>query len=425
MKKINLDNPALKKAFSAFLFLSAVLLLLFFRNPRLFVYPEPWAEDMRIFLSQEYNTGFPGTAFALYAGYIHLLPRIIAWISLKFGLYEAMRVMNLTVLLIKILLFWLIYRSNEIRAGVIKFSLIAYLVLLPFADEVCNNVTNLQWWLIPLMAIVIIRHETSAAGLLFSCIVLLLCGLTGINSFLFALPCAYLLFEMRTRECLIKSAIVICCSAVQFYCLFTSPRIGQLVYEGSTLDIIYTFVNRVIYHTLFNFDSEKRWNILVFLIYLAMLVLNFWHYRRSVLVRFIYLFSGVYLVAILYNFMKYLPATFGQTDFHAIITGFIHERYFVFLRICSFMLLVSSLDIMFRHLSQLLGNHKYYRRFVSYSVCLLCAVMLAHYHVSMPTPFEYNYYTDLEKFEKAKPGETVKFHFPPGWNHDLVKKQDD
>ena len=81
MKKINLDNQAVRKALSAFLFLSGVFLLLFFRNPRLFIYPEPWAEDMRIFLSQEYDTGFPEPAFTLYAGYIHLLPRIIAWIS--------------------------------------------------------------------------------------------------------------------------------------------------------------------------------------------------------------------------------------------------------------------------------------------------------------------------------------------------------
>lgn len=421
MTKINLDNPAVKKALLTFLFLCAVFLLLFFRNPRLFIYPEPWAEDMRIFLSQEYNTGFPETAFTLYAGYIHLLPRIIAWISMKFGLSDAMRVMNISVLLIKILVIYLIYKSQEIRSGVIKLSLIAYLVLLPFADEVCNNVTNLQWWLIPLIGIVIIKHETSAASLAFSCIVLFLSGLTGINSFLFALPCAYLLFETRTMDCLIKTAIVIGCSFVQFYCLFTSPRIGQIIYEGSLLDIIYTFVNRVIYHTLFNFDSLKHRNILVFLVYLAMLVFNFWHYRKNLLVRFIYLFSSVYIAAIFYNFMKYLPATFNEKDFHAIITGFIHERYFVFLRICSFMLLVSTLDIAFRSIGRIAGM-KYYRQFISYSVYLLCLTMLAHYPVNMPTPFEYKYYGDLERYEQAKPGETVKFHFPPGWNHDLVKK---
>ena len=85
------------------------------------------------------------------------------------------------------------------------------------------------------------------------------------------------------------------------------------------------------------------------------------------------------------------------------------------------MLLVSTLDIAFRSIGRIAGM-KYYRQFISYSVYLLCLTMLAHYPVNMPTPFEYKYYGDLERYEQAKPGETVKFHFPPGWNHDLVKK---
>ena len=92
-------RPALKEA--ALLLL--VFLLLFFRNWRIFIFPEPWAEDMAVFLRDEYSTGFPGTAFSLYAGYLHLLPRIIAWLSLKAGLPHAMLVMSWSVLFIKLL----------------------------------------------------------------------------------------------------------------------------------------------------------------------------------------------------------------------------------------------------------------------------------------------------------------------------------
>ena len=76
----------------------------------MFIYPEPWVEDMLIFLPHEYFIGFPKTAFMTYQGYIHLLPRMIAWISLKFGLQHAMVAMNWTVLFIKIMIFYLIYR---------------------------------------------------------------------------------------------------------------------------------------------------------------------------------------------------------------------------------------------------------------------------------------------------------------------------
>ena len=154
-------SPAVKQAISTFLIFSVIFLLLIFRNPRLFVYPEPWAEDMTIFLGQEYNIGFPEDTFTLYSGYVHLLPRIISWIAMKFGMSGAMIVMTWTVLLFKLLTFYLIYKSKEITSGYIKFALLAYLVLQPFIDEIYNNVTNLQWWLIYLMAILLIRRETS------------------------------------------------------------------------------------------------------------------------------------------------------------------------------------------------------------------------------------------------------------------------
>lgn len=233
MKKITF-NPATKTAFHVFLLVFAMFLLLLFRNPSVFINPQPWAEDMSIFLRQEYNTGFPKTPFTLHAGYMELLPRIIAWIALKFDMSGAMMVMNWAVLLIKLLTFYLIYKSREITSNLIKISLIAYMVLVPFAGEVYNNVTNLQWWLIYLMAIVIIRHETSTSGMIFSSCVLILTGLTGVNSVIFAVPCAYLMLKIRTRDSIIKNSIVIICGLIEFYCLYISGRSGNgtLMYNG-------------------------------------------------------------------------------------------------------------------------------------------------------------------------------------------------
>ena len=60
------------------LFLFVIFLLLFFRNSLYFTYSAPHAEDFGIFLREEYIIGFPNTVFILFAGYIHLLPRIIS-----------------------------------------------------------------------------------------------------------------------------------------------------------------------------------------------------------------------------------------------------------------------------------------------------------------------------------------------------------
>lgn len=223
MTRNETHNPALRNFLTSALFLAAALLIMFFRNPGIFTHPEPFWEDMAIFLGQEYSTGFPGTLLITHGAYIHLLPRLIAWAAMGCGLPYAMIVMNLIVLLIKACTFLLIFRSREITSELIRWALIAYLVLLPFPVEIYNNVTNLQWWLIYLMAIVILRRETSVRGLVLSCVILLLCGLTGMNSVLFALPCAFLSVMERTRGTIVKSCAVIACGIVQLCFMVSSP----------------------------------------------------------------------------------------------------------------------------------------------------------------------------------------------------------
>lgn len=406
--------PVIKKVLSTSLLLSAIFLLLFFRHPALFTHPEPWAEDMRIFIGQEYEIGFPETALTLYAGYIHLLPRMIAWIAMKFDMSSVMIIMTYTVMFIKMLTFYMLYKSKEITSGFIKFALISYLILQPFVDEIYNNVTNLQWWLIYLMAIVIIKKETSSAGLIFSIIVLILTGMTGVNSVIFAVPCAYLLVKIKTIDSRIKNFVVIVCGLIQFYCLYTSGRSGngKLMYEGGNwlIDIINLFVNRVIYHTLADFDTKSYINIFVFTIYIFIIIFHLYYYRKQIIINFIFLFSAAYTAVIFYNFLKSSP----NLNF---ISGLLGERYFAYLRVCTLVLAVSSLNLLFKML--LKDNN--YKKVMAYTCYLICLVVLKNYSVDH-YPFQYQYYNDVEKFKSAESGEVVTFHFPIGWTLDLKKK---
>ena len=406
-------SPAVKQAISTFLIFSVIFLLLIFRNPRLFVYPEPWAEDMTIFLGQEYNIGFPEDTFTLYAGYVHLLPRIISWIAMKFGMSGAMIVMTWTVLLFKLLTFYLIYKSKEITSGYIKFALLAYLVLQPFIDEIYNNVTNLQWWLIYLMAILLIRRETSMSGFIFSAFMLLLSGLTGVNSVIFAVPCAYLLFKVRTKGSLIKNSIVIACAFVQFYFLYTSGRSGTggIVYEGDISEIINFFVSRAVTHSMFKCDTGIYMSLLIFPLFISAVALNLWHYRKNTAVIFILLFGTAFTAVVMYNFLKTYP------DLNFLITGFGAERYFVLLRVYTFILLVSSIGI----ITKSLLSSRNYKRVMAFSCYLLCLVLMRNYSADY-SQFGYQYYDDVAKFESAKSGDTIKFHVPPNWSLELTKK---
>lgn len=406
-------SPKVKQILSSTSVLLLIFLILFFRNPVLFRYPMPHGEDLGVFLGQEYSIGFPDTALILYAGYIHLLPRIIAWISLKFDWSNAMLVMDWTVMFIKVFIFYMIFKSKEINSNLIKFSLLMYLLLVPWADEIYNNVTNLQWWLIPLMMVIIIRRETSTFGLIFSCCVLLLSGLTGINSIVFAVPCVYLLLKVKTKDCLLKTLIIVLCAFIQLYCLLSSSRMGKgLEYNyifsmggGWIVNLINMFVIRVIYQTLFNLPSTSSANIFVFLLYISILAVNLYYYRNSIIVRFIFLFSIIYSISILYSLIKIHP----NLEFFIKVTrgGAACERYFVFLRICSFILLISSLNMVFKYILK----PEFYKKFMAYSCFLLCLVLL-HCYPSGIQAFQVRskYYADIEKIKTAKVGEIVTIH---------------
>ena len=397
------DHHGLRKFLTAVLFFAAAIILMFFRNPRIFADPEPFWEDMSIFLAQEYIVGFPDTLLITHSGYLHVIPRIVAWIGLCFGLSHAMAVMNLIVLLFKALTVYLIFSSKEIGSAFIRYSLCAYLILMPFPMEIYNNITNLQWWLIYLMAMLIIRRETSAWGLFFSCVLLLLSGLSGVNSILFAVPCAILVLTLRNRQCLIKSVLIIACAMVQFYFLTKSPRIAGIRYAGDFIDIIDLFVNRCIYHTLVNSYSRSFLNFMVFIAYLALAAFNLWHYRRKPAVWFIFIFAVIYTVSINYFFMEIL------VEFPEIfIYGLGSERYFVFPRVCTFLLLVSTINIFIEHFfsSQ---TSKVRNGVLAAVFAALCLAMLQNYNVVFP--FKDHWDDDVRKFEAAKPGVTVKFHY--------------
>ena len=403
MTRNETHNPALRNFLTSALFLAAALLIMFFRNPGIFTHPEPFWEDMAIFLGQEYSTGFPGTLLITHGAYIHLLPRLIAWAAMGCGLPYAIIVMNLIVLLIKACTFLLIFRSREITSELIRWALIAYLVLLPFPVEIYNNVTNLQWWLIYLMAIVILRRETSVRGLVLSCVILLLCGLTGMNSVLFALPCAFLSVMERTRGTIVKSCAVIACGIVQLCFMVSSPRVGEIAYSGELIDLIDQFVNRCIYHAFVNNYSESFLNFIVFLAWIALAALNLWHYRKKPAAWFIFLFSAVYFAAIYYNFLRRLTVFEG-----VFIYGFERERYFVYPRVLTCLLAVSSLDILIGRL--LRGHAGRIQAAAGAAVSgALCLVLSPEYHV--PFPFHNHWYEDVRKFEEAAPGETVHFRY--------------
>ena len=268
------------------------------------------------------------------------------------------------------------------------------------------------------MAAVILRRDTSRLALTSSIILLVLTGLTGVNAVLFALPCAFLLYNRRTKECLVKSLIVVICGCIQLVCLFSSPRIGKIMYNGGGYtDIIDLFANMAICRSLFNIDSPHYINIAAFVCFALAAALNLWYYRRNAAVRFVFLLAAIYLMAIFYNFLK---SDFDDLQIHS-------PRYWYFPRICAFVLLISTLNILIK---RLLNGSRDYRRIMAYCCFILCLILVKNYPV-INIAGGYQYYDDIEKFQKAPTGETVSFHYfgaehcpikPDVWTCDWTKK---
>ena len=119
---------------------SAALLVL--KAPDAFLHPQFWAEDGLVFFAQQHRHGGP-LLFSPYAGYLTLIPRLVAWIATAFPVVDAPTIYSgaafglgaaglaaLRILGRLGLPFWLV---------------LATVALTPTNDEVFGTLTNAQW----------------------------------------------------------------------------------------------------------------------------------------------------------------------------------------------------------------------------------------------------------------------------------------
>lgn len=123
-------------AFAASAFVLAV------RAPDSLVQPQFWAEDGFVFFATQLHRALP-QLFLPHAGYLHLIPRLVAWIASAFPALHAPAIYNGAALLIGAMS---IASLRELRLGVGGFAfLLAPFALTPTNGEVFGTVTNAQW----------------------------------------------------------------------------------------------------------------------------------------------------------------------------------------------------------------------------------------------------------------------------------------
>lgn len=114
-----------------------------------------WAEDAAVFMAQAHQFGVR-SLITSYAGYLHLIPRVIAWIQMKVSSVQAAP--HFFALCCAVIVCfssaWIAKTLDTIRpSAAIAIALAP--VLSPQNGEVFLTITNLQWMLFPLLLVLL------------------------------------------------------------------------------------------------------------------------------------------------------------------------------------------------------------------------------------------------------------------------------
>ncbi len=180
--KHNSHNILINYKNIAFIFLAILILLV--RKSDSLSNSQLWAEDGTVFFAQQYEYG-AASIFIAYAGYLHIVPRLIATLSDSFFSYANIpAVYNYTCLFITIIVIAHCF-SPRLQLP-FKPLLALSIVLVPHSlNEVFLNITNLQWILCILLVLTLLKaapnkkHGNYTLQVLSDFIIVIFAGLTG------------------------------------------------------------------------------------------------------------------------------------------------------------------------------------------------------------------------------------------------------
>lgn len=126
-----------------------------------------WAEDGRVFLQSALLDGLVAAVSSLYAGYLHLVPRVVAEVAALLPLGQASEVITLAANGVAALCALAVFVATrpQLRSPGVRALLAVSLVLVPTAGvEVLNNIANVQWYLLVASFWLLLWRPPSTSG---------------------------------------------------------------------------------------------------------------------------------------------------------------------------------------------------------------------------------------------------------------------
>jgi hypothetical protein len=189
-----------------------IILIFLWRVPTRLIDGFLWAEDITVFLKDAYEIGVQSITIP-HAGYLLLLPRIIAYLQTLSGspfnapyFYAWSSVIISSIGSVYIFHVTMRYTRNFILSVLAAFAP----VYVAQSGEVFSNITNLQWFMAPVLLLIlfdlIMLPQRFSTVIVAKTMVLLILALTGPFSIMF-MPVAFVMVA-RNWKCAISPKII-------------------------------------------------------------------------------------------------------------------------------------------------------------------------------------------------------------------------
>ena len=167
----------------AALTVAAAGLILLFRRPEQLLRPQFYGEDGIIFFWQAWRWGGIQALFVPYAGYVHLVPRLFAWLGGALLVLWRPAFYNWAAwgwTLGIVILICRYVRLGDVLVPATRVGLALTLVLVPHSGELFLNQSSLQWIEAPLQLLLILQEPArDRLRLGVDCLLLAVTGLDG------------------------------------------------------------------------------------------------------------------------------------------------------------------------------------------------------------------------------------------------------
>jgi hypothetical protein len=229
-------------------------LVLLARYPAWIMRPRLWAEDGNVFFLQA-GRSWLADVLTPYAGYLHLLPRTVAWAGVRL---DPALIPSFYVYSALLIALCVVARLFSARLHLPCKPLLALaIVTVPGTGEVFLTPTNLQWiTALSLVMTLLMDDPRSALEWAGDLVFLAAAGLTGPFGIFVAPFFIYRALSRRTRASIVVASVIVATAIAQVWVLRAHP--GPNLYPGGLFDPV-EFVAVLSSHIPLAFADAQAW----------------------------------------------------------------------------------------------------------------------------------------------------------------------